>query len=136
MDDNGNFLHKRNNANDCFNLKSYGTDGTNRETTLKMYFDSGNVLTPGIIAAGNSISSGQRVTITPNAVSIYNSTSTSSSSGGIAIDFALAKKLRDLGNSYVKNATKSLASSTSYTNMTNFTISLLGMWLVTVSARF
>ena len=136
MDDYGNFLHKRSNANDCFNLKSYGTDGTDRETTLKMYYDSGNVLTPGIIAAGNSISSGQRVTITPNAVSIYNSTSTSSSSGGIAIDFALAQKLRDIGNSYVKNATKSLASSTSYTNMTNFTISGLGMWLITVSARF
>ena len=136
MDDYGNFLHKRSNANDCFNLKSYGTDGTDRETTLKMYYDSGNVLTPGIIAAGNSISSGQRVTITPNAVSIYNSTSTSSSSGNIDINFDIAKKLRDLGNSYVKNATTSLASSTSYTNMTNFTISVLGMWLVTVSARF
>lgn len=49
MDDYGNFLHKRSNANDCFNLKSYGTDGTDRETTLKMYYDSGNVLTPGNI---------------------------------------------------------------------------------------
>lgn len=136
MDDYGNFLHKRSNANDCFNLKNYGTDGTDRETTLKMYYDSGNVLTSGIIAAGSSISSGQRVTITPNAVSIYNSTSTSSSSGNIDIDFDRAKKLRDLGNSYIKNATTSLASSTSYKNMTNFTISGLGMWLITVAARF
>lgn len=137
MDDYGNLLHKRSSTNDCFNLKSYGTDGTDRETTLKMYFDSGNILTPGIIAAGSSITSGQRITITQNAVNIYDSTSTSSSSGGIAINFDRAKKLRDLGNSYVKNAAKSnMASSTSATNITSFTISAVGMWLITVSATW
>lgn len=141
MDDYGNFLHKRSSANDCFNLKSYGTDGTDRETTLKMYFDSGNVLTPGTIAAGSSITSGKRTVITQNAISFYDSTSTSSDTGGVAINFDRTKKLIDLGNSYVKNAVKSNLASTSssspsYTNMTYFTISGLGMWLVTVSARF
>lgn len=48
-DEYGNLLHKRSNTNDCFNLKNYGTDGTDRTTTLKMYFDNGNIESTGTI---------------------------------------------------------------------------------------
>ena len=53
-DNYGNLLHKRSNTDDSFNLKSYGTDGTDRTTTLKMYFDNGNITTPGTILSANN----------------------------------------------------------------------------------